>query len=224
MGSLLETAARAVSTPTGQQALSTLLRVTGQWWLERKAPREQSITDRLIGLIEEQQRQIQQLLEGSGYRVTRSALDVTEIPVSPTPSSNSSDSPNSVATACLACTNAHLAATAAILEEAVRFARGDSRGPEHPEALRRIQTALMEITNLEREDLRPDKVHDLPETERDVVRRYLPQIRALRQQIATGIRDTDSLEGVAASAEKLFRSFDRDTRALHARPTEAGNG
>ena len=215
------------STPAGQQALVTLLRITSEWLLERKAPRQQSITDRLIALVEENQRQIRQMLEGSGYTVTHSAVSVTEAPVpspaTPAPASGSSgSSDSSVSTACIACTTAHLAATAAILEEAVRFARGDERGPEHPEALRRVQTALMEITNLEREDLRPDKVHDLPPDEREMVRKYLPQIRALRQQIATGIRDTESLEGVAASAEKLFRSFDREARAL--RVTGANNG
>lgn len=214
MRPLFETAARVASTPAGQQALSTLLRITGQWWLDRKTSKQQSITDRLLALVEEQQQQIRQLLESSGYTVTRSAVEVTE--TEPAPAAVPGGENGSVSTACIACTNAHLAATAAILEEALRFARSDPRGPAHPEALRRIQTATMEITNLEREDLRPDKVHDLPAAAREVVRRYIPKIRELRQRIVTGIQDTDSLERVAAEAERLFRSFDRDTRPLQA--------
>lgn len=130
----------------------------------------------------------------------------------PTPTPNGTPKGSDVSTGCIPCTLAHLAATAASLEEAIRFARGDPQGPQHPEALRRVETALMELTNLEREDLRPDKLEAMPTDQRQLVERYLPRIRQLRQHLASPLPDAEALNRVAAEAETLFRELHREVR------------
>lgn len=111
-----------------------------------------------------------------------------------------------VSTACLSCSRSHLATVAGGLGEAVRFARGDPKGIQHPECVMRVQKAEEEIGIMERIDLSPESLLASPPEEREVAEEYLPRIRALRQGIGD-MGTFEDLEKVAAEASLLGQEF-----------------
>ncbi len=111
-----------------------------------------------------------------------------------------------VATACMSCARSHLATIAGGLGEAVRFARGDPQGIQHPEALMRIQKMEEEINILERIDLSPESLQSSPPEEKEVAEEYLPRIRKLRQDIGD-IASFEDLEKTAGDASILGQEF-----------------
>ncbi len=122
------------------------------------------------------------------------------------PVESSSTRGEPVSTACLSCSRSHLATIAGGLGEAVRFARGDPRGIQHPEAVMRVQKAEEEIGIMERIDLSPESLLASPPEEREVAEEYLPRIRELRQGIGD-MGSFEDLERVAADASLLGQEF-----------------
>jgi len=116
-----------------------------------------------------------------------------------------SESPE-ISTACLSCSRSHLSTVSGALGEALRFARGDSRGIKHPEVIRRVLMAEDEINMLERIDLAPDALVNTSPEDREVAEEYLPRIRQLRQNIGN-ISSVTDLEEAAAEASILGQEF-----------------
>jgi len=97
---------------------------------------------------------------------------------------------------------------AAVLKEALRFARED--GIQHPEAQRRIQDvqrwAREQVPVLERFDLAPERLAQLPPDQRRLWEGLLPQIRRFRQaalntlETPEGVAETAALAGGLATA------------------------
>lgn len=105
-----------------------------------------------------------------------------------------------IAVGCLPCARGHLSAVAASLKEALRFARDE--GIESHEVQSRLQTAEEEVTALERHDWTPERILASPPEQQEVIRRLLPMLRELRQDIMT-IRRVEDLENASAKAAEL---------------------
>jgi|DewCreStandDraft_5_1066085.scaffolds.fasta_scaffold01244_14 hypothetical protein len=112
--------------------------------------------------------------------------------------------PEDVSVGCVPCARAHLSTVAGSLKEALRFAREE--GIMHPEVQSRLQTAEEDITAVERHDWTPEKILRSPPEEQEVIRRFLPRLRALRQGVMT-VASVEDLEQVAAEAGKLATDF-----------------
>lgn len=114
-------------------------------------------------------------------------------------------------TACLPCTRGHLATCAAVLAEAMRFAR--SEGVAHPEVQDRVEACYEELNAWERFDVAPDKLQALPEAERQVMSRFIPRAREMRHHMEE-IESVDALESVAAEARVLSTDLRLETLRL----------
>jgi len=128
-----------------------------------------------------------------------------------------------VSVGCLACARAHLAAVSGDLKEALRFARED--GVLHPEVQVRLTTAEEEIVSLERHDWTPEKIIASPPEHQELIRKYLPQIRQLRQDIMNHVHSPEDLERVAAVAGEINTKFRMDfLQMMASRPKETKPG
>ena len=103
-------------------------------------------------------------------------------------------------TGCRSCTADHLATCAGSLGEALRFARSD--GMMSDEVQKRIALCSQELNIWERWDAAPQSFVDLPQADKDFLRRWLPKGRGLRHQL-NEISSTEKLEKTAAYAERL---------------------
>jgi len=112
--------------------------------------------------------------------------------------------PADVSTGCIPCARAHFSTVAGTLKEALRFAREE--GIMHPEVQSRLQTAEEDITNIERHDWTPEKILKSPSGERDLILRFIPKLRKLRQKVVT-ITSVEDLEQAAAEAGELATEF-----------------
>ena len=100
-----------------------------------------------------------------------------------------------VATSCVGCAIGHLATVAGLLKEAVRFTK---EGMDSPNIVDRLNTCLDELNAMERVDLIPNKIADLPEWEKDLAHRALDISRETRHYIEAGISSGDELERISA--------------------------
>lgn len=112
-----------------------------------------------------------------------------------------------VATSCIACARSHIATVSASLKEAIRFSHDG--GIMHAEVQTRLSTAEEEITALERYDWSPERVLNSPKEHQEIVNRYLPVIRELRQSIST-ISTTEELIVCAGKAGQLLSDYRMD--------------
>jgi len=106
--------------------------------------------------------------------------------------------PQGVATACMSCTRSHLATVAGAWEEALRFAR--EKGLGDPEVIKRLSIAEKELNIMERIDLSPASIEASPHDQQALARKFLPELRVLRQK-AGEISTVADLEKAAAMAE-----------------------
>ncbi len=103
-------------------------------------------------------------------------------------------------TGCRRCTADDLATCAGSLAEALRFARGD--GIQSTEVQERIALCAEELNIWERRDATPKSFVELPERDKDFLRRWLPKGRGLRHQL-NDIQTIEDLEKTAAHAQRL---------------------
>ena len=103
-----------------------------------------------------------------------------------------------IATGCIPCSIGHLGTCSGLLNEAMRFARKD--GLESGEVIERINMCMDELNALERVDLRPEMIHDLPEWEKSLAEQALTLSRSLRHELE-GISDVNTLESVTAKTQ-----------------------
>lgn len=104
-----------------------------------------------------------------------------------------------VATACMSCTRSHLATVAGAWDEALRFAR--EKGLGDPEVIKRLAIAEKELNIMERIDLSPASIEASPRDQQQLARKFLPELRVLRQK-AGEISTVADLEKAAAMAEQ----------------------
>jgi len=118
----------------------------------------------------------------------------TEEPVSvPT-----SEKATGVATGCVPCSIGHLGTCCGIINEGMRFARKD--GIQSDEVISRVNMCLDELNALERVDLRPELIHDLPDWEKALAEQSLSLSRTLRHDLE-GLSSVSQLEEIAAKTQ-----------------------
>jgi len=118
----------------------------------------------------------------------------TEEPVSvPT-----SEKATGVATGCVPCSIGHLGTCTGLLNEGMRFARTD--GIQSDEVISRVNMCLDELNALERVDLRPELIHDLPDWEKALAEQSLSLSRTLRHDLE-GLSSASQLEEIAAKTQ-----------------------
>jgi len=100
-----------------------------------------------------------------------------------------------VATSCVGCAIGHLATVSGLLKECVRFV---GEGMASPNIVDRLNTCLDELNAMERVDLLPNKIAELPEWERQLAHRALEVSRETRHFIEAGVNNPDEFEKMAA--------------------------
>lgn len=111
-----------------------------------------------------------------------------------------------IATGCIPCSLGHIGTCTGLLNEAMRFARKDGVGAD--EVIERVNMCLDELNALERVDLRPEMIQELPPWEKDLAEQALALSRSLRHDLE-GISDVDTLEIVAAHTQTSRQEIGR---------------
>jgi len=95
------------------------------------------------------------------------------------------------------------------LSEALRFAR--SEGMESNEVQERLALCAAELNIWERWDAAPQSLVELPEEDKDFLRRWLPKGRGIRHQL-NSVKVIEDLEKTAASASRLHLEARKELR------------
>ena len=105
---------------------------------------------------------------------------------------------SSVEAGCVPCAIGHFGTCSGLLNEAMRFAKKD--GVESSEVIDRVNMCLDELNAMERVDLRPELIIDLPDWEKKLANGALTASRATRHGLE-GLTTGNDLEKVAASTQ-----------------------
>lgn len=122
---------------------------------------------------------------------------------SATPEGNHST--ENIKAGCLPCAAQHLGTCAGVLNEAVRFV---GEGLDSPEVVDRITICTNELNAMERVDLRPEKIINLPGWEKTLVDETLTLSRETRHAIE-GLSTKEDLEKIAAKTQTLQRQINQ---------------
>ncbi|MCK9600858.1 MAG: hypothetical protein M0R06_17585, partial [Sphaerochaeta sp.] len=131
-----------------------------------------------------------------------------------TPADGTLDTGGTKGTACLPCSTDHLSTSSASLAEAMRFARKEGVG--HPEVMRRVDLAQDELNVMERIDMHPATVANLPPDQKEFLNQMIPKIREVRQDLGrlTAASPVSDLENVAARMDEVKTAFRNKTRDI----------
>lgn len=116
------------------------------------------------------------------------------------------ESKSQVKSACVPCAVGHFSTSATLLNEAVRF---KADGLKSPQVLNDIAQALGEQNALERIDLTPAKIRELPEWEQGMAQEALDKSRELRHKLET-VKSMDELQELAADTEEYYKYLNRE--------------
>jgi len=105
-----------------------------------------------------------------------------------------------VATGCVPCAIGHLGTGSGVLNEAVRFAKTD--GMSSNEVIDRVGMCLDELNAMERIDLRPEMINNLPEWEKELADEVLIASRSIRHSLEA-LETAKSLEEAAGTMQTL---------------------
>ena len=105
---------------------------------------------------------------------------------------------SSIEAGCVPCAIGHFGTCSGLLNEAMRFAKKDGVGSS--EVIDRVNMCLDELNAMERVDLRPEMITDLPDWEKELANGALTASRATRHGLE-GLTDGNDLEKVAASTQ-----------------------
>jgi hypothetical protein len=115
-----------------------------------------------------------------------------------TPVSVDPEKATDIATGCVPCSIGHLGTCSGLLNEAMRFARKD--GIESGEVIERVNMCMDELNSLERVDLRPEMIVNLPEWEKTLAEKALNLSRTLRHNLEQ-LSNVSTLEKVSAETQ-----------------------
>lgn len=105
---------------------------------------------------------------------------------------------SSVEAGCVPCAVGHFSTCSGLLNEAMRFAKKD--GVESSEVIDRVGMCTDELNALERVDLRPELMTDLPDWEKELANKSLLLSREMRHNLEE-LTTVDGLEKIAASTQ-----------------------
>lgn len=108
-----------------------------------------------------------------------------------------------VASACIPCAVGHFSTSARLLNEAVRFKK---EGLTSQQVLDDVAAALGEQNALERIDLTPEKIRNLPDWERNLAEEALERSRDLRHKLES-LQSMEELEDLAADTEEFYKKL-----------------
>jgi hypothetical protein len=162
-------------------------------------------------LIQEGSKLLSQFIQSRPMTVELSSPETPEEPIyvsmpqvleGPEPAAETGqNSATAIATGCVPCAIGHLGTCSGLLNEAMRFARKD--GVDSPEVIERMNICLDELNSMERVDLRPELIVQLPTWEKDIANSALEQSRAARHGIESlaNTADIGDLESLAANVQ-----------------------
>ena len=127
------------------------------------------------------------------------------LPTTMSETSAEEEAATEIATACVPCAIGHFSTSSGLLKEAVRF-KGE--GIASNEIVDRIASSLSEQNALEREDLSPEKILQLPQWERAIAEEALTQSRQLRHKLEN-IQTIEELEQVSADTKRYYIKLTR---------------
>ncbi len=113
----------------------------------------------------------------------------------------------SIEAGCIPCSLGHLSICSGGINEAMRFARSD--GMDSNEVIDRVSHCLQELNSLEREDLTPEMIIDLPPWEKELALEALKVSRSTRH-LLEGITTIDELETIAAKTQTAYTHISRE--------------
>ena len=128
----------------------------------------------------------------------------TEVVVSP--ASPPANKATAVPTGCVPCSLGHFGTCSGLLNEAMRFANKD--GVDSPEVIDRVNMCLDELNAMERVDLRPEMITNLPEWEKELALQALNASRQTRHGLES-MKSTDDLEQTAAVTQSTRTAIGR---------------
>ncbi len=112
----------------------------------------------------------------------------------------------SVESGCVPCAIGHLGTCSELLNESMRFANKDGMTGE---VIDRINMCLDQLNGMERVDLRPEMISELPEWEKDLAKQALVASRATRHGLEA-ITTVKDLEKLAASTQTTRNDIGRE--------------
>lgn len=112
-----------------------------------------------------------------------------------------------IATACIPCAIGHYGTCSGLLNEAMRFAQKD--GVSSGEVIDRMNMCLDELNAMERVDLRPERIADLPEWENKLANKALNNSRSLRHGLES-LGNAGDLEKLAARTQTTRNDIGRE--------------
>ena len=125
-------------------------------------------------------------------------------PISESPKDNKA---TSIVTGCIPCATGHLSTCSGLLKEAVRFGQGPE-GVSSPEVVDRVNLCLDELNSMERVDMSPSMIHQLPPWERELAHQVLAASRATRHELED-VSNFDRLEEIAAKTDTTRKDIGR---------------
>lgn len=114
-----------------------------------------------------------------------------------------------IATGCIPCAIGHLGTCSGLLNEAMRFAGADDDGMASNEVIDRVGFCLNELNAMERVDLRPEMIVNLPEWEKKLVDQVLLASRNTRHQLEA-LESVETLKEAAATTQGTHKGIWRD--------------
>lgn len=112
-----------------------------------------------------------------------------------------------VETGCVPCAIGHFGTCSGLLNEAMRFAKKE--GVESTEVIDRMNICMDELNALERVDLRPELITNLPDWEKKLANKALTASRGTRHGLEN-LTSVETLEKVAANTQSARQEIGRE--------------
>lgn len=176
--------------------------------IEAMESKSKEIADRELEIIQTSDLEISAPREGQTESHQPHALE--RVGSTPTPATTPATTPEkatSIASGCVPCALGHYGTCSGLLNEAVRFSHGED-GMISDEVLDRISMCLEELNSMERVDLRPEMVNQLPSWEKSLADKALEKSRATRH-ILEGMKTPEDLSQVAGTLQEFQRGLYR---------------
>lgn len=139
----------------------------------------------------------------------------------PAPAGTMKEKASSIVSGCLPCATGHLGTCSGLLNEAVRFSDKEN-GVANPEVIDRINMCLDELNSMERVDLSPEMIVELPPWERTIAEAALQASRKTRHQLEA-IDSKDALVELAAKTTSIRKEIGRawfENKLAHSTPEQ----
>ena len=124
----------------------------------------------------------------------------------PEPAAGEGEKATAIATGCIPCSLGHMGTCSGLLNEAMRFGRNEGVGS--PEVIDRVNMCMDEISSLERVDLRPQMLAELPDWEKKMANSVLSESRNIRHRLEA-LESVEQLETLAAETQKIRQDIGR---------------